>query len=137
MPEWWDTHTNYQRVFDKDSWNPFVSFTKDYNHQLIFDNLDTFDHVYVKVFDHDSQIIIGLQETDYSGPADSKWEVVIGGLKHPVADPFTVHKIRYKLISSGSPGGAGEVEYFSGNRFGKLTLKNCLPIHISETILTN
>ena len=96
--------------------------------------VDTFDHVYVKAFFHDSQIIIGLQETDYSGPADSKWEIVIGGLKQGVAIPFTVHKIRYKLISK-TPGGAGEVEYFSGNRFDNLTLKNCLSIHISETIL--
>lgn len=57
-------------------------FVMQYNHQLVFDDLETYDYVHIKILDSenfDYRIIIGIQSTAYTGPNDPKWEIVIGG----------------------------------------------------------
>ena len=59
-----------------------TSFAIQYNHKQVFDNLDDYDYVDMKMLGpewFDSRIVIGLQSTAYAGPLDPKWEIIIGG----------------------------------------------------------
>ena len=62
-----------------------MQFALQYNHQLVFDDLDIYDYVHIKILDSenfDYLINIGIQSTAYTGPnvrPNDQWNIVIGG----------------------------------------------------------